>query len=78
LAADAPADTDTDTTASVLNRTGLFLHNQGQLTRAISHLRRALKARVRVLGEDHPMTRTVRSNLAHAVAERGGGETGQL
>jgi tetratricopeptide (TPR) repeat protein len=66
LASHAAEDTDTDTTAHLLNLTGLFLDNQGQLTRAISHLRRALAERVRVLGEDHPDTLTSRNNLASA------------
>ncbi|MFE3558344.1 FxSxx-COOH system tetratricopeptide repeat protein [Streptomyces sp. NPDC059193] len=64
LADHAPADTDTHTSAGLLSRTGLFLNDQGQLTRAISHLRRALGDRVRVLGEDHPDTLGSRNNLA--------------
>ncbi|GGT55220.1 tetratricopeptide repeat protein [Streptomyces kurssanovii] len=71
LAVHAPADTDTETTAHILGLTGLFLNNQGQLTRAISHLRRALADDMRVLGEDHPHTLTSRNNLAHAYDSAG-------
>ncbi|MBE1596648.1 tetratricopeptide repeat protein [Streptomyces stelliscabiei] len=66
LADHAPTDTDTDTTAEILSRAGLLLHNQGQLSRATSHLQRALADRVRVLGEDHPHTLASRNNLAYA------------
>ncbi|MDT0479766.1 tetratricopeptide repeat protein [Streptomyces doebereineriae] len=71
LAGHTPADTDTDTTADLLNRTGLFLDNQGQLTRAINHLRRALADMMRVLGEDHPSTLSSRNNLACAYRSAG-------
>ncbi len=66
LAAHAPTDTDTDTTAEILSRAGLLLYDQGQLSRATSHLQRALADRVRVLGNDHPHTLASRNNLAYA------------
>ncbi|MFI9297546.1 tetratricopeptide repeat protein [Streptomyces gardneri] len=71
LAAHAAPDTDTETTASLLHGTGLFLNNQGQLTRATSHLQRALALLVRVLGGDHPDTLTTRNNLAGAYESAG-------
>ncbi|MFI8951964.1 tetratricopeptide repeat protein [Streptomyces sp. NPDC053750] len=66
LAARAFAETDTTTTAAVLNRAGRFLEYQGQISRAISHLRRALAAAERTLGPDAPDTLATRGNLAHA------------
>ncbi|WP_331734026.1 FxSxx-COOH system tetratricopeptide repeat protein (plasmid) [Streptomyces sp. NBC_01220] len=66
LADHALAETDTDTTARLLHRTGLFLNNQGQSTLAIIYLQRALTDRTRVLGEDDPDTLTSRNNLAYA------------
>ena len=38
LASHAPPDTDTQTTAYLLNQAGLFLDNQGQAARAAGHL----------------------------------------
>ncbi|GAA3598271.1 tetratricopeptide repeat protein [Streptomyces osmaniensis] len=64
-------DTDTATTAHILDRTGGFLDNQGLPTRAIRHLRRALIDYERVLGEDHPDTLASRNNLAHAYRSAG-------
>ncbi|MCO8301306.1 tetratricopeptide repeat protein [Streptomyces sp. RKCA744] len=64
LADAAPADTDTETTASLLSSAGLFLRNQGQLARATSHLERALTGMVRVRGKIHPNTLIARHNLA--------------
>lgn len=49
-------DTDTDTTTRLLNRTGLFIENQGAMTRAIDCLERAHTTSERVLGADHPST----------------------
>jgi hypothetical protein len=49
----------------------------GDLARAIPPHGRTLADRVRVLGEDHPLTATVRGNLARAVADRDDGESGQ-
>ncbi|MCX4092498.1 FxSxx-COOH system tetratricopeptide repeat protein [Nocardia sp. alder85J] len=66
LAACTRPDTDTDTTATVLNRTALFLDDQGSPTRAIPLLQRAFTERERVLGPDHPATLTSRNNLASA------------
>ncbi|RNL72465.1 tetratricopeptide repeat protein [Streptomyces sp. I6] len=66
LADHTTPDTDTPTTAHVLNRTGLFLDDQGQPAHAIRHLQRALTDRTRVLGEDHPDTLSSRNNLAGA------------
>ena len=42
LASHAPPDTDTDTTAYLLNQAGLFLNNQGQPGGAAGHFQRAL------------------------------------
>ncbi|NEC84678.1 tetratricopeptide repeat protein [Streptomyces sp. SID12501] len=67
----ATHETDTATTADILNRTGNFLDNQGQHARAIRHLQRALANRTRVLGEDHPSTLTSRNNLAYAYQSAG-------
>ncbi|WP_283112136.1 tetratricopeptide repeat protein [Streptomyces halobius] len=64
-------DTDTPTTADILNRTGAFLDSQGQPARAVTHLHRALTDRVRVLGEDHPDTLASRNNLAGAYRAAG-------
>ncbi|MER6059264.1 tetratricopeptide repeat protein, partial [Streptomyces albidoflavus] len=63
--------TDTDTTAHILNRTALFLDNQGRPGRAATYLERALADRLRVLGEDHPSTLTSRNNLAYAYESAG-------
>ncbi|MHC5703512.1 tetratricopeptide repeat protein, partial [Streptomyces tirandamycinicus] len=71
LADHTTPDTDTPTTARVLNETGLFLDNQGQPARAIRHLQRALTDMVRVRGEDHPSTLTSRNNLAYAYQAAG-------
>ena len=54
LASHAPPDTDTQTTAYLLNQAGLFLDGQGQPGRAAGYLQRALAGSVRVLGADHP------------------------
>jgi tetratricopeptide (TPR) repeat protein len=61
-----PPDTDTATTARLFNQTGLFLYNQGAVTRAITCFERACTAYERVLGADHPDTLTSRNNLASA------------
>ena len=71
LAGHAPADTDTAATGRLLNQAGLFLDNQGAPARAIRFLHRALLARQRVLGKDHPDTLTSRNNLAHAYQSAG-------
>ncbi|MDQ1006904.1 tetratricopeptide (TPR) repeat protein [Streptomyces sp. V4I23] len=59
-------ETDTADTALILNEAGLFLNLQGSTGRAITHFERGLAAGVRILGEDHPQTLTVRNNLARA------------
>jgi len=71
LARHAPPDTDTDTTASLLNQAGLFLDGQGQPGRAAGFLHRALADSVRVLGADHPQTLGSRNNLAGAYESAG-------
>ncbi|MFI7101924.1 tetratricopeptide repeat protein [Streptomyces sp. NPDC050161] len=64
-------DTDTDTTADLLNLTGAFLIDQGAVYHAVRYLQRALTDRVRVLGEEHPGTLTSRNNLAAAYESLG-------
>ena len=71
LASHAPPDTDTQTTAYLLNQAGLFLNNQGQPGRAAGYLQRALADRARVLGPDHPDTLESRDNLAGAYEAAG-------
>ena len=71
LASHVPPDADTETTAYLLNRAGLFLLNQGQPVRAAGYLRRALASSVRVLGKDHPHTLAARNDLAHAYQAAG-------
>ncbi|WP_219825859.1 tetratricopeptide repeat protein [Nonomuraea typhae] len=66
LADHAPAGTDTPGTAYLLNETGLFVEDQGNLPRAIEYYQRAATAYQRTLGTDHPDTLTSRNNLAHA------------
>ncbi|MFE2584562.1 FxSxx-COOH system tetratricopeptide repeat protein, partial [Streptomyces sp. NPDC059378] len=64
-------DTDTDTTADILNATGSFLNYQGLTARAISYFQRALAAYTRLLGADHPETLSSRNNLAGAYESAG-------
>ncbi|MGW2273660.1 tetratricopeptide repeat protein [Streptomyces yangpuensis] len=64
-------DTDTATTAHILNEAGLFLRNQGLPARAIKHLQRALASMERVLGPDHPDTLAFRNHLAGAYQSAG-------
>ena len=71
LADHAPPSTDTAFMVHLLNRTGLFLYDQGAHARAIRFLDRALTDCVRVLGEDHPNTLTSRDNLASAYRAAG-------
>jgi hypothetical protein len=66
LASHAPPDTDTEDTAYLLNRAGLFLDGQGQPGRAAGYHQRTLADSARVLGADHPQTKIVRGNLAAA------------
>ncbi|MFF4542172.1 tetratricopeptide repeat protein [Streptomyces aureus] len=71
LADHTTPDTDTHTTTRILNETGLFLDNQGQPARAVTHLQRAHTSYLRVLGADHPSTLTSRNNLAYAYESAG-------
>ncbi|MEU5201222.1 tetratricopeptide repeat protein, partial [Streptomyces scabiei] len=71
LADHATPDTDTTTTARILNETGLFLGSQGQTGRAATHLQRSHADYLQVLGEDHPNTLASRSNLAYAYESAG-------
>ncbi|MDX2515896.1 FxSxx-COOH system tetratricopeptide repeat protein [Streptomyces stelliscabiei] len=71
LADHTTADTDTATTAGILNHTAGFLGDQGRPAHAIRHLQRALTACERVLGEDHPDTLNSRNNLALAYRSAG-------
>ncbi|MEV4220803.1 FxSxx-COOH system tetratricopeptide repeat protein [Nonomuraea sp. NPDC049725] len=66
LTSHALPDTDTATTAHLLNETGLFLKNQGALARSIRCYQRGHMTSQRVLGADHPNTLTSRNNLANA------------
>ncbi|WP_328916287.1 MULTISPECIES: FxSxx-COOH system tetratricopeptide repeat protein [unclassified Streptomyces] len=71
LADQAAQETDTATTARILNETGLFLKGQGLITPALRHLHRAATGSERVLGKDHPDTLTSRNNLASAYESAG-------
>ena len=71
LADHTTPDTDTTHTSHILNQAGLFLDNQGSLTRAASHLHRAHDGYHRVLGADHPDTLASRNNLAYAYESAG-------
>ena len=71
LADHTTLDTDTTTTARVLNETGLFLEGQGLLARAIRHHQRAHALYERVLSADHPDTLSSRNNLAGAYRAAG-------
>ncbi|MFF4291436.1 tetratricopeptide repeat protein, partial [Streptomyces sp. NPDC001633] len=62
---------DTDTTASILHWSGIFLATQGQHFRGITHLQRALRSYEQAQGADHPRTLACRHNLAGACAEAG-------
>ncbi|MGA5322139.1 FxSxx-COOH system tetratricopeptide repeat protein [Streptomyces seoulensis] len=67
-------DKDTDLTAArLLNQTGLYLKDQGLITRAISALRRAQISYERVLGDDTdaPAALTIRNNLASTYLDAG-------
>ncbi|MFE1228064.1 tetratricopeptide repeat protein [Streptomyces sp. NPDC058745] len=67
----APPDSDTPTTATLLDSTGLFRNEQGQTWHAVADLERALDDRVRLLGEDQPDTLLSRNNLAVAYERAG-------
>ncbi|MFI9846758.1 tetratricopeptide repeat protein, partial [Nonomuraea sp. NPDC051941] len=66
LADQAAASTDTAHTAHLLNQSGIFLDNQGTLTRAIGCFQRAYTAYHRLLGGNHGHTLASRNNLANA------------
>ncbi|MFF4617715.1 FxSxx-COOH system tetratricopeptide repeat protein [Nonomuraea jabiensis] len=66
LADHAALETDTTNTAQLLNNTGLFLHNQGAVTSAISYFHRANLLYQQNFGFDHPGTLVLQNNLAYA------------
>lgn len=57
--------------AALLDKTGSFLHGSGDLATAASHFRRALEARERTLGPEHPDTLTCLNNLALCLNDSG-------
>ncbi|MET9252009.1 FxSxx-COOH system tetratricopeptide repeat protein, partial [Nonomuraea sp. NPDC003709] len=67
----SPADTDTTTTAHLLNEAGIFLDYQGTTSRGIACFERSRTAYERLLGADHPHTLASRSNLAGAYESAG-------
>ncbi|NRQ34560.1 tetratricopeptide repeat protein [Nonomuraea sp. NN258] len=71
LADHTDTGTDTPVSAYLLNETGLFLEDQGAVTRAIDYFQRANIAYERLLGVDHPNTMTSRGNLATAYQTTG-------
>ena len=64
LASHVQPQADTVITAWLLNITGIFLHTQGAVFRAIPYHERALADSARILGDDDPATLTSRYNLA--------------
>ena len=64
LASHVQPEADTVVTAGLLTTAGIFLHNQGAVSRAIAYHERALAVSTRILGEDHPNTLISRYNLA--------------
>ena len=56
LASHVQPQADTVVTAWLLNIAGIFLYNQGAVSRAIAYHERALAVRTRILGDDHPNT----------------------
>ncbi|MFC5833144.1 FxSxx-COOH system tetratricopeptide repeat protein [Nonomuraea insulae] len=66
-----PPNADTAATAYLFNQTGIYLDNQGAVTRAIACLERARTAWERVLGAAHPTTLASRNNLAGAYRAAG-------
>ncbi|MER6914858.1 tetratricopeptide repeat protein [Streptomyces sp. NPDC000594] len=62
---------DTTDTAHVLDRVATYRQGQGTPALAVPALQRALAARKRVLGKDHPGTLTSRNNLALAYQSAG-------
>ncbi len=71
LISHANPDSDTDTTADLLHRTGGFLRNQGASPRGIAYARRALTVRQRTLGKNHLLTLNTRIHLAYAYQAAG-------
>jgi tetratricopeptide (TPR) repeat protein len=71
LASHAPPDTDTQATAYLLNKAGLFFYGQGQPGYAVGYLQRAYFRCVRVLGADHPHTLASWNNVAGAYQDVG-------
>ncbi|MEU8121820.1 tetratricopeptide repeat protein [Spirillospora sp. NPDC049024] len=71
LADHAPADTDTDITQHLLDRTATFLQRQGSLIRAIEYFQRTLATNQRLYGDRAPAVLTSRNNLALAYREAG-------
>jgi tetratricopeptide (TPR) repeat protein len=63
--------TDTQTTAWLLNRTGLFLVDQGLVSRAIGYLQRTVNDYARILGADHPYSLSAQNGLASAYIAAG-------
>ncbi|MFI6520840.1 tetratricopeptide repeat protein [Spirillospora sp. NPDC050679] len=74
LADYAHPDWDTEIFSLLLDRTALFLRDQGALTSAINYCARALAASQRLRGADHPGTLSLRNNLALAYWESGAGD----
>ena len=62
----APAHTDSEDTAFLLDRTGCFLHGQGSAAQAIALLQRAANGYERALGVEHLDSLACRNNLAEA------------
>ena len=56
---------------ALLNRAGSFLHGSGAASDGVPQFRRALEARERVLGPEHPDTLTSRHNLAFCLQAMG-------
>jgi len=62
---------DTDTTASLLNKVGLYLWGRAEHTQAKPLLERALSIREARLGADHPTTANSLNNLALVLRAQG-------
>ncbi|WP_160161149.1 tetratricopeptide repeat protein [Actinomadura sp. K4S16] len=71
LADHAPADTDTDITQHLLDRTATLLQRQGSLIRAIEYFQRALATNQRLHGDRSPAVLTSLGNLARAYQDAG-------
>ncbi|MDI2129643.1 tetratricopeptide repeat protein [Yinghuangia seranimata] len=67
----AAPDTDTTDTADLLDCTAEYRLEQGALAAATAAFERALAARYRLLGADHPDTLISRNNVAYAYAAAG-------